>query len=103
MKTDGKTWNAYLASWPEGQWFDDSNDKCNDGDMPATVPDDAVITFSTGVVFKNAADAEGKNLVKHFQAWLKAQSTVRVLIEIDARHKPALVDLIKTMNGKVLS
>lgn len=103
MKTDGKTWNAYMASWPEGQWFDDSDETCNGGEMPQTVPDDAVISLTTGIVFQDGTTTKGKDLVAHFNEWLKEQSTIRILVQVDPRHRDALVEFVKTIKGEVLS
>ncbi len=104
MKTTGAQWNAYLASWPEGQWFDDSDETINgkpgdeiDGDIPA----DAVVEFSCGVIYADRDDAEGVALVSHFRKWLKAQSTAYLLCEVPKGKEDELKAFLKRLGGRV--
>lgn len=48
MKTYGATWNAYLESWPEGQWYEDSDETINGTpcDDVAHIDSDAVVEFT---------------------------------------------------------
>lgn len=74
MKTTGALWNAYMESWPEGQWFDDSDEHVNGvllGDMEGPPKDDDVVEFTCGTVFATDHDEVGKSLVRHFTAWKK--------------------------------
>lgn len=75
MKTNGATWKAYLESWPDGKWFDDS-DETFDGAKPADdLPDDgAVVQFTCGVVYVSKDDHEGRSLVSDFKAWQRSQT-----------------------------
>ena len=74
MKTTGAVWNEYMKSWPDGQWFDDSDESIDGLPMEGVeAPSDSVITFTCGVVFKDNNDQTGKSLVSHFRAWLKTR------------------------------
>lgn len=74
MKTTGALWNLYMASWPEGQWFDDSDERVGDISLDeGYIPKDAdVVEFTCGTVFASENDKEGKSLVRHFSAWKKS-------------------------------
>lgn len=84
MKTTGALWNRYMASWPDGQWFDDSDEhvgpvSLRDGYIPK---DDDIVEFSCGVVFKSEHDHEGKSLIRHFSAWKKSLSFDLLVCEV---------------------
>jgi hypothetical protein len=103
MKTTGALWNAYLASWPDGQWFDDS-DETFDGKEPtaADAAPSAVVEFRSGSI----CDIDGKEigqLVPHFRKWLKAQSTVAVLCEVQKDKADELAAFVKSLGGKVIA
>lgn len=106
MKTTGAQWSAYMASWPDGQWFDDSDETFNGispdewGDKP--IPPDAVVEFSYGVVFANQDDREGISLTRHFRRWLKAQSVDVLLCEVPKEKADALRQAVSALGGKVL-
>jgi hypothetical protein len=102
MKTNGATWNAYLESWPEGQWYEDSDETINGTpcDDVANIDSDAVVEFTCGVVFKNEKDFEGFDLVRHFKAWLKARDTVSVVVSVAKDQEQALRDFVKSIKGK---
>lgn len=104
MKTNGATWKAYLDSWPDGQWFDDSDEMVNGRpalDLPHTlIPDNAEVAFTCGVVFRNERDQEGVNLVPHFRRWLKAQTHTRLVVEIPKEHEQELTEFLSSIGGK---
>lgn len=83
MKTNGATWNAYLNSWPKGQWFDDS-DETFDGKEPGDCdPEDAaIVEFTTGLIFRNEKDRKGMDLVEHFMKWQKGLTTVSIVCDV---------------------
>jgi hypothetical protein len=92
-----------MDSWPEGQWFDDSDVTINgksDDDVEVIGDTDAV-EFTAGVVFADAHDKEGKSLTRHFSAWLKAQNTVAVICEVPKDQLDALAAAIKALGGRV--
>lgn len=104
MKTNGATWKAYLDSWPDGQWFEDGEELVNGqpgDDIPYDqIPNDATVEFTSGVVFQNRLDQEGKSLVSHFRRWLKAQTVTRLMVEIPKEREQELVDFLKSIGGR---
>lgn len=106
MKTNGATWKAYLASWPDGRWMDDSDETINgvlaDGFVEDCVPDDAIVEFSSGVVYATEDDREGKDLVRHFRAWIKSQSVTRVVCEVPRGKEQEFAELLSKIGGKVV-
>lgn len=103
MKTTGVLWKQYLASWPEGQWFDDSDVTFNgqhDVDE-ADIPDDAEVEFSCGVVFKDEADREGVSLVSNFRRWLKARDSLTFVVSIPKDAEAQLREALKVLKGTV--
>jgi hypothetical protein len=102
MKTTYGEWKAYLDSWPDGQWFDDS-DETIDGVSADEVSGDprpeAVVEFTCGLVY----DKEGRDfdLIRHFGKWRKAQKVDRVLCEIPKEHTDALRTFLRQHGGKL--
>lgn len=105
MKTTGAVWTAYLASWPEGQWYDDSDETINgvSGDEyeAPSIPDDAVVEFSSGVVYADRNDHEGTALPTHFRRWEKAQTHATVVVLVPKDKLDDLKAMLKTIGGKV--
>lgn len=106
MKTIGATWKAYLASWPEGQWFDDA-DETIDGipgnDLMGEIPDLAEVVFTCGVVYASPKDREGKSLVHHFRRWLKELSTATVVCEVPKDKLKSFAEMLKSISGKLIT
>jgi hypothetical protein len=105
MKTNGATWKAYIASWPEGQWFDDSDetfDGISGADYDKDPPDDAVVVFTYGVVYATREDRDGKSLVSHFRAWLKAQTHTNVVCQVPNAKLEEFEAFLKTIGAKAL-
>lgn len=106
MKINGKTWNEYLASWPDGQWFDDS-DETVDGigpdhpSFPITPPDDSVVEIKCGVIFKGDSDRNGVDLIRHLSAWLKARDNKTLLVTFPNAKEAELMAFLKTIGAKV--
>lgn len=102
MKTTGALWNAYLASWPEDQWFDDSDESVDGKPLDgADAPEDAEVEVTCGVVYANRDDDEGKDLIRHFQAWKRAQDMQILVVEVPKAQADALRAAVKQMKGKV--
>lgn len=105
MKTNGATWKAYLDSWPDCQWFDDS-DETYDGHEPSEInpdPDDAaVVAFTCGVVYMTREDREGKSLVSHFNKWLKAQTHTNVMCQVPKDKLEQFESSLKGLGGKLV-
>lgn len=100
MKTNGATWKAYLASWPEGQWYDD-HDETFDGKQVDGDPDDiAVVEVTCGVIYANEHDHEGKDLIRHFKAWERSLTRTCVLCDVPKDKVGELAEFLKTINGK---
>ena len=103
MKTTGALWNAYLASWPDGQWFDDSDETydCKEP-VEADAPANAVVEFSCGTVLTRDNKEVG-GLVPHFRKWLNARDHITVLCEIPKQHEEALRAFLKQHGGKAVA
>lgn len=103
MKTTGAIWNEYLASWPEGQWFDESDETVNgqSSDDFLEIPANAIVQFSEGIVFKDESDDDGVSLASHFRAWLKGRDSVTLFITVNKDQESALRDFVKGIKGKV--
>jgi hypothetical protein len=103
MKTNGATWKAYLDSWPEGQWFDDSDEMYDGKAAEDLVPaDSAEVEVTCGVIFRNEQDREGMDLVPHFRRWLKAQTHTSLVVQIPKEQEAALAAFLKTIQGKAV-
>ena len=66
MKTTGVVSKAYLATWPDGQWFYDCDVTINgkaDNDVELINDGDAV-EFTAEVAFASCEDSEGKSLTR---------------------------------------
>ena len=100
MKTTGSLWNQYLESWPEDQYFDDSDELCNGVEMPANVQPTDEITFTCGVVFSGRDDYEGKDLVRHFSKWLRSQSNEEIICSIPKEKIKEFKTYLKSIGGK---
>ena len=86
MKTTGKLWNEYLASWPEDWWFEDGDEKINGtllDDMPDgyTVKDDDTVSITYGCIMKGSCD-NGVEMVSHFKRWLKSKNVTSIVCTI---------------------
>lgn len=102
MKTTGAIWNAYLSSWPEGQWFDDSDEAINGTPLDGgEAPANAEVTFTCGVVYRDDDDREGVSLVRHFRRWLKEQSVAFVQCEVPKDRLDELKAAVQSLGGKV--
>ena len=105
MKTTGAVWKEYLASWPEAAWFDDSDVTINgvpDEEFGAgEIPDDAIVEFSAGIVYRDEGDKYGVSLTSHFRAWLKAQDSITLIVQVPKAHEKALRAAVKGMKGSV--
>ena len=103
MKTTGALWKEYLASWPEDQWFDDSDETVNGqaGDAVSDIPDDSVVEFTSGVVFKNTDDREGVSLTSHFRKWLKARDSLTLVVSIPKDAEAQFREAVRVCRGTV--
>jgi len=103
MKTTGALWKEYMASWPEGQWFDDSDETVNgQSDISVEViPDDAEVEFTYGVVFKDEEDQDGVSLVSHFRKWLKARDSLTYVVSIPKDAEAKFLEAVKSFKGTV--
>lgn len=98
-----------MNSWPDGQWFDDS-DETYDG-TPAedyitvdALSDTAVVTFTCGVVYANREfDEEGVSLVTHFRKWLKRLTLTTLVCEVPTTKLDEFATMLKGMGGNRVS
>jgi hypothetical protein len=103
LKTTGVLWKAYVVSWPDGQWFVDSDVTVNgkDDDDVELINDDDLVEFAAGVVFATSDDREGKPLTRHFNAWMNAQNTVTTVCDVPKDKLDALKAAVKALGGRV--
>lgn len=102
MKTNGATWNAYLASWPEAQWFDDSDETINGmpgSEFAGDIAPDAVVEFTCGMVYATPDDREGVSLVTHFKRWLKANTHETVVVAIPKERRAEFDAFVKSLSA----
>ena len=105
MKTNGKTWQDYLISWPLGAWFDDSDETINGvgGDyLIEEVPADAVVEFTCGVVYQSRDDHEGVSLVSHFRKWLKSLTMTTLVVTFPKDRLEEFTPMLKRLGGSVV-
>ena len=103
MKTIGSLWKEYLDSWPEDQWFDDSDVTINgkpEGSVE-TIGDTVAVVFTCGLVFANEKDREGKPLTRHFSAWLKTKDTVSVVCDVPKEKLDDFMAAVKAFGVRV--
>ncbi len=102
MKTNGATWKAYLASWPDGQWFEYSDETFDGVEAGDDEPDDdAVVEFNCGVVFLTEADREGVDLVRHFRKWEKQQTMDAITCWVPKDKAEQFKQLLREIGGSV--
>ena len=101
MKTTGAVWKEYLESWPKGQWYDDSDETVNGMTDVDPVPDDAVVEFTSGVVFRNESDREGVSLTRHFSKWLKERDSLTFVVSIPKDFEVQFCESIKAFRGSI--
>jgi len=84
MKVSGKVWKEYLASWPDGQWYDDHDMTVNGiEDTGDEDPKDTdVVAITCGVVYESESDWEGKSLTSHFSKWKKSLTVDTLVITV---------------------
>ena len=101
MKTNGATWKSYLESWPDGKWFDDSDetyDGKEDGDgLPA---DAAEVKFTCGVVYESRDDHEGRSLVADFNVWRRSQTHEIVVCLVPKVRLEQFAEMLRSIGAK---
>ncbi len=107
MKTTGKLWKEFLDSWPEGQWYDDSDvsiDGTSEEEIEGVYSDSAIVEFTGGAVFPK--DWEGGEkyfaLASMFKKWLKQKETTVVICEIPNDAVGELKQAVLKLKGKVI-
>lgn len=106
MKVSGKVWNEYLASWPEDQYFDDSDETVNGVDANSdafngVVPDDAVVEFTAGTVYRTIEDRVGKSLVSGIRAFIKSQSITILMCTVPNERLSEFNELVAKLSVRV--
>lgn len=106
MKVSGKVWNEYLASWPEGQYFDDSDETVNGVDantdaFDGVIPDDAIVEFTGGTVYRTHEDQEGKSLVSGIRAFIKSQSITVLMCTVPNERLSEFNELVAKLSVRV--
>lgn len=115
VKTTGLQYKAFIKSqdpafWPEGAWMDDAEVVVDgrpwNGDVDEDqISDTAEVRVTGGVVFLSEDADDGPSVEAHLKRWLKAQTTMVVMVEIDKVHKQALCECLAKMpfKAKVLT
>lgn len=106
MKTDAKTWNEYLSSWPKGWYMDDVRITVNgvpEDEVEFKQEDTDVVDVTGGFIFTEDDRGSGaKSLVRSFSAWQKKQAVVRGLFEYPAEVEVQLLEFMTSIGGKKL-
>jgi len=104
MRTNGATWKAYLASWPDGQWYDDSDERIDGKEHFEDEPSDtSVVEFTYGTVYATRNDFEGVSLVSHFRKWLKAQMHTTVVCSVPTAELEDFKRMLKNIKGTLVT
>lgn len=88
MKTTGRQWNAFLASWPDGWWYDDADVTVNgvdenDASAPQEIPDTAKVELTSGTIFEGPSYRDaGRSLVRQFRKWERAKKYDTFMVEV---------------------
>lgn len=103
MKTTGKLWNEYIASWPDDWWLDES-DESVDGKLLYEMPegyvlkDDDIVTFTGGCILKGADDAVGTAMLPHFRKWLKPKKVTMIYCTVPNDFLDTFTEFAKANN-----
>ena len=112
-KTTGAEYKAYIADddpkwWPDGSYIDDDlilvdGQPMDDAGFDATtLHDNAAVVIECGTYYSNGIDGDPKSLEAHFKRWRKAQTTVRIAVEVHRDKLESLKLAIKAA-GRVVS
>lgn len=113
-KTTGAEYKAYIEStdhawWPPNAYMDDellTIDGVSFGDEsdfdPMKLADNAIVVIESGSYYRNYDDDNPIALETHFKRWKKAQTTTRMVIEIDKTKIDSFKNIIKANGGKVI-
>ena len=105
MKTTGAVWLEYLASWPDEQWIEDSDESVGGisiDDLGRKLVAGDIIDFSCGQVFSNQSADDGKSLVRHFVAWKKASASDVFTCRIPKDGVPAFKTFLKSIGASAV-
>lgn len=115
VKTNGAEYKAYINEqsakwWPDGAYMDDSVLNVNGVEIgednfdfdPGKLEDSDAVSIIFGSYYISPGDRDPISLEAHFKRWRKAQTTVRILVEVHKDKLESLRDVIKANSGKVL-
>ena len=108
VKTTGAEFKLFYdddAWWAFGMLHEDEKITinglpCDDNVDFLTIPDDAVVTVSGGVMLFMPND-EDVTFEKYFKRWRKKQSKVSIVIECDKDAVEAIKAAVKAVGGRI--
>lgn len=112
-KTNGAEYKAYIAEsdskwWPESSWMEEelltvdglSTESMTDFDS-GNIADESAVTIEGGTYYNSMDDDDPISLETHFKRWRKAQTTVRISVEVHKDKLDGLKAAIKANGGRV--
>lgn len=114
VKTNGAEYKAYIADtdpkfWPDGSFIDDDvlivNGTTHGSDDltldTSAFKDEDEVIIHCGSFYQSAREDDPISLETHFKRWRKAQSTVRIAVEVHKDKLDGLMTAIKANGGRV--
>ena len=109
VKCTGAQFKAFYnddSIWPTDAWTEDAEIKVDGAVTDDTydlgsVADDALIVVEGGIVL-GVSETIDPSLEQYLKKWLKVQSTVSMVVEVDRSKEEALRVAIKAAGGKIL-
>ena len=112
-KTTGAEYKAYMNEsdpkwWPKDAYMDDElltvdgkSTSEQDNFDSSHLPDDAIVIIESGTYHESYDDDDPISLETHFKRWRKAQTTVRIAVEVHKDKLDSLMTAIKANGGRV--
>lgn len=109
-KTTGAEFKRFYSdptAWPDKAWHEDEEvivdgANCSDDHDYTTIPDDAVVKVSGGVVYGLNDGKEEPSLEAHFKRWRRLQSEETFVVICDKDKLDAVQAAVKAAGGKVV-
>jgi hypothetical protein len=114
VKTTGAEYKAYMNEsdpkwWSKDAYMDDElltvdgkSTSEQDNFDSSHLSDDAIVIIEGGTYHQSYDDDNPISLESHFKRWRKAQTTVRIAVEVHKDKLEALKAAIKLAGGKVI-
>lgn len=115
VKTNGAEYKAYINEqsakwWPDGAYMDDvvlmvNGEEIGEDNVDfdhAGMDDADSVSIICGEFYSTPGDREPTSLIAHFKRWRKAQTTVRIAVEVHKDKSQAVEDAIKAAGGRIV-